>query len=68
MGDMMSEQRTDAGKAIKKTMLFAEAVARPWVADSSLAFFFSHLADLKPPTWMFVIVGTLMAFWFGRGR
>jgi Na+/phosphate symporter len=49
-------------------MLFCEGVGRPWNTDDSLGYFFQNLHKLTAPTWLFLVLGTGMAFWFGRGR
>jgi hypothetical protein len=41
---------------------------RPFVADESFGFFLSHLHELKGITWVMVALGSVFAYWFGRGR
>ncbi len=43
--------------------LFSEGTGRPFVADESWSYFFSHLHQLEPFTWLMIIVGTAMGFW-----
>lgn len=40
----------------------------PFSKDDSLPYFVRHLSDLTARTWITVTIGTLAAFWFGRGR
>lgn len=45
-----------------------EGVNRPFIADESFSFFLANLQDLKPATMLFIGLGVVFAFWFGRGR
>jgi hypothetical protein len=46
--------------------LFVEWRYRPFVVDDSLNYFLTHLHLLRPPTWIMLAAGTLLAFWMGR--
>ncbi len=48
--------------------LFSEWANFPFNADGSFSYFLAHLSDLKPMTWIMLVIGALMAFWFGQGR
>ena len=48
--------------------LFCEAIVMPFVADNSFGFFFSNLGELSPVTWLMIVGGAIMSFWFGVGR
>jgi hypothetical protein len=48
--------------------LLSEALVFPFVADNSLPYFASHLHQLKPPTWLMIAVGAIIAYWWGRER
>ena len=49
--------------------LFAEWKNFPFVKDDSLAYFVSHLSDLRPLTKLMIAVGGFGGFWFvWRGR
>lgn len=48
--------------------LFSEWSSFPFIADNSLTYFLSHLHQLRPMTWFMIAIGTLMAFWFGKGK
>ena len=39
----------------------------PFVADESFGFFVSHLHELRGITWLMVALGSIFAYWFGRG-
>jgi hypothetical protein len=41
----------------------AEACYHPFVADHSFGFFFSHLFDLQPATFLMIALGTWIGFW-----
>ena len=45
-----------------------EGFHRPFNADESFSYFLSHLQDLTPVTFLFIGLGGVFAFWFGRGR
>ena len=49
-------------------MLLCEWHHRPWMNDGSLEYFMTHLHKLKPYTLVFLTLGTVFSFWFGRGR
>ena len=49
-------------------MLWCEWTSFPFVKDDSLSFFLQNLSELDGTTWLFLVLGTVMAFWFGRGR
>lgn len=40
----------------------------PFMADGSLAYFITHLSDLKPARLVFIVLGGFFGFWFGTGR
>ncbi len=44
--------------------LVAEWRHFPFVADKSLGYFLAHLADLRPLTWIMVLLGGFAGFWF----
>ena len=48
--------------------LFSEWSSFPFLADNSFSYFLRHLHQLKPITWIMLVVGALLAFWFGKGR
>jgi hypothetical protein len=48
--------------------LFTEWRFAPFIDDKSLHYFLMHVTDLKPMTWIMLLVGTVCAFWFGQGR
>lgn len=48
--------------------LFLEWKHFPFRADPSLAYFMTHLGELKVFTWILYGLGLVFAFWFGRGR
>ncbi len=48
--------------------VFCEWSAFPFVADGSLAFFVTHLHDLRPMTMIMLALGAVFAFWLGKGR
>jgi predicted nucleic acid-binding protein len=43
---------------------FAEWKKRPFAKDDSLGYFVSHLTDLTPVTWIMILVGAALAFYF----
>lgn len=47
-------------------MLMCEWHFRPWLDDESLGYFFSHLHDLTTATLLFLLLGVVLAFGFGR--
>ncbi len=47
---------------------FCEWKEFPFVADDSFAYFLTHVYQLKPVTQIMIVLGAVMAFWFGRGR
>ncbi len=49
-------------------MIFSEWSTSPFVKDESLGYFLKNLTDLQSVTKIFIAVGTVVAFWFGRGR
>lgn len=47
--------------------LFAEVRYRPFVADDSFQYFFTHVKDLSlVPTILMLAIGALIAFWVGK--
>jgi uncharacterized membrane protein YsdA (DUF1294 family) len=50
------------------TGILAEWRSRPFKADDSLAYFVTHLGQLQQLTWVMLIVGTVVGFWWGRER
>ena len=40
----------------------------PFKDDESFGFFLSHLHELKGITWIMLALGSIFAYWFGRGR
>lgn len=50
-------------------MVLCEWNTSPFSADNSLTYFITHLHQLDSQmTWVFMAVGSALAFWFGRGR
>ena len=50
-------------------MVLCEWNSSPFTADNSLSYFIAHLHQLDSQmTWLFMAVGVVLAFWFGRGR
>ena len=48
--------------------LFTEWRYAPFLADDSLAYFMTHLQELKPITLIMIGFGGLFGYWFGMGR
>ena len=48
--------------------VLAEWKHAPFRADESLGFFLLHLHQLRAMTWIMLAVGTVAAFWYGRGN
>ncbi len=48
--------------------IVAEWQFAPFIKDNSLRYFLSHLHQLKPLSQFLIIVGGILAFWFGLGR
>ncbi len=48
--------------------LFTEWRFAPFVADSSLLYFVTHIHDLKPITLLMVALGTVLSYWLALGR
>ncbi len=40
----------------------------PFIKDDSLGYFLTHLHQVRPLSQFLILVGSLMAFWFGMGR
>jgi len=40
----------------------------PFLKDDSLGYFLANLRDLKTGTWVMILAGSGLAFFFGRGR
>jgi hypothetical protein len=50
-------------------MVFCEWKIGAFNADDSFGYFLTHLHEVdNPRTIMFLVLGTVFAFWFGRGR
>jgi hypothetical protein len=47
--------------------LLCEWRIKPFIADSSLAYFVTHLHQLTTVTWIMVVIGAVFAFWLGKG-
>ena len=47
--------------------ILCEWRAAPFLANRSLVYFLTHLHQLKPATWIMVLLGALFAFWLGKG-
>lgn len=43
--------------------IFTEWRFAPFLADDSLGYFLSHLHQLRPITWIMILVGSAVAFW-----
>ena len=68
-GGWLGTQRSQAlaiscGLLATALCLFAEWRHFPFVRDDSLAYFLTHLADLKPLTMIMVALGGFAGFWF----
>jgi hypothetical protein len=48
--------------------LFTEWRFAPFIADSSFAYFITHIHDLSIITLIMIAIGGLCGFWFGKGR
>ena len=48
--------------------IFTEWRLFPFIQDDSLAFFVTHLHQLRPVTLLLIGLGGLFSFWFGIGR
>ncbi|MEQ1824915.1 MAG: hypothetical protein ABL921_03185 [Pirellula sp.] len=48
--------------------IFTEWRFAPFTEDSSIAFFISHLHRLTSFTQFLIVIGGILAFWFGMGR
>lgn len=50
--------------------LFTEWRFAPWLADGSLSYFLAHLHQLRPMTWIMIVVGAAVGFFapFNRYR
>ncbi|MCF7975620.1 MAG: hypothetical protein K9N55_17520 [Phycisphaerae bacterium] len=40
----------------------------PFVKDESLSFYLAHLLDVNRVTQILILMGAMLAFWFGMGR
>ena len=40
----------------------------PFIKDESLSFYLAHLLDVNRVTQILILVGAILAFWFGTGR
>ena len=49
-------------------MLLCEWHYRPFIKDDSLQYFVTHLHKLEQFTYVFLGIGTIFSFWFGKGR
>ena len=47
---------------------FTEWSFAPFTQDNSFGYFISHLHGLRPFTQLLIVVGGILAFWFGLGR
>ena len=43
--------------------IFTEWRFAPFLADDSFGYFLSHLHQLRPITWIMILLGTALAFW-----
>lgn len=48
--------------------IIAEWQYAPFVKDGTLSYFLAHLQDLRRSTQFLIVLGSVMAFWFGLGR
>jgi hypothetical protein len=48
--------------------LFSEWRFAPFTAEGSLGYFLTHLHQLRPVTWIMILLGAGLGYWFGRGR
>jgi len=46
--------------------LFSEYRNFPFTRDDSLDYFVRHMGDLRPLTWVMLVVGALIAYYLGR--
>jgi len=56
------------GVAAVLLALVAEWRFRPFRDDDSFAYFITHAHQLTSMTLVMIVVGALIAFWFGKGR
>ena len=47
--------------------VFCEWRFAPFVADGSLGFFLAHLHQLRPITFIMLVLGGVFGFWFALG-
>lgn len=63
---------TLCGVAALILSIYAEWKNFPFATDDSFSYFLTHLLDLRPLTWLMIVLGTLGGFWFawsaGRRR
>lgn len=48
--------------------IYSAWYAGPFIADDSLPYFITHLHHANNGTLIMLVIGSLMAFWFGQGR
>ncbi|MFC1601621.1 hypothetical protein ACFL34_04655 [Candidatus Sumerlaeota bacterium] len=48
--------------------LYTEWQIRPFIADKSLAYFLAHLHQLTQLSQVMIVIGAILAYWFGVGR
>ena len=54
------------GAAALPLGLLAEGLVRPFLVDNSLGYFWKHLHELTPLTWLLLILGAVLAFLWGK--
>lgn len=48
--------------------IYAEWATAPFIVDESLAYFLTHLHQLRPLTWIMIVFGVVLAYSLGVGR
>lgn len=48
--------------------ILSEWKIAPFIKDDGLGYFLLHLHQVRPFSLFLIVVGSLMAFWFGLGR
>ena len=49
-------------------MIYCEWSTAPFQKDESLSFFLANIGSLQNVTKIFLVIGTIFGFWFGKGR
>ena len=48
--------------------LYSEVRFHPFLADTSFSYFFKHLSDLRPLTWIMILLGGFCGYYFSLSR